>query len=157
MRWSEWKSHITQGSNSRENQFAQDYIEKTITQLGEFHNIKDSNINVILMIQNEGTKLIFIPRKIDTYISHLLNCSIVYGSNISHTLTKKFLIQEYNYQDSEFKNDIQASNFDIKILEYHPNNILPGTVILTTSQKHARDLGQTLRKIHGKNIEVLIQ
>lgn len=41
--------------------------------------------------------------------------------------------------------------------EYHPGIVKPGTIILTTSQKHARDIGQALRKIHGKNTEVLIQ
>lgn len=148
---------MPQDNTSRENLFAQDYIQKSVNKLGEFHNIKNTNINVILMIQNEGSKLIFIPRKINAYITHLLDTSIAYGSNISHTLTKKFLIQEYNYQDGEFESENLVSNFDIKIFEYHPNNILPGTVILTTSQKHARDLGQSLRKIHGKNREILIQ
>ena len=42
-------------------------------------------------------------------------------------------------------------------MEYHPDIINTGTVILTTSQKHARDNGQVLRKLHGKNMEILIQ
>lgn len=42
-------------------------------------------------------------------------------------------------------------------MEYHVGSIKPGTVILTTSMKHARDIGQELRRIYGKNIEVLIQ
>ncbi len=45
----------------------------------------------------------------------------------------------------------------ITYTEYHPDIITAGTIILTTSQKHARDIGQVLRKLHGKKIEILIQ
>jgi hypothetical protein len=58
-------------------------------------------------------------------------------------------MREYGYTEDNFI--VSGTIFceqSIKNVEYHPSIVIAGTVILTTSQKHARDLGQVLRKIH---------
>lgn len=90
----------------------------------------------------------------------LLDNSLAYGTNISLPQTKIFMEQEFGYKGNELfiaKKEEKIQSKMILVAEYHPGIIKPGTVILTTSQKNARDIGQALRKIHGKNIEVLIQ
>lgn len=89
----------------------------------------------------------------------ILNGALAFGTHISLPQTKSFLIKEYGYLESEFDEikPIITSQAKIVYSEYHPNLVRPGTVILTTSQKHARDIGHALRKIHGQNTEILIQ
>lgn len=90
-------------------------------------------------------------------ISSLITGSTSYGINISRPETGSFLMREYGIDKTTIK---QSGNQAIKTLshiQYHAGVVQPGTVILTTSLRHARDLGSELRKIHGKNTEVLIQ
>jgi DNA polymerase III epsilon subunit family exonuclease len=157
--WAIWKSQNDSNSQTRECQMQWEYIESSLSILSQFHAISNTNNNIVININNEKTKITYIPRNIKTIISPLLSNATAYGINISLPQTKLFLESEYGYTENEF---IQAPIESIpkKIItqiEYHPGTVQAGTVILTTSQKHARDLGQVLRKIHGKNIEILIQ
>jgi hypothetical protein len=84
--------------------------------------------------------------------------ALAYGVNISQPETSRFLTREYGLDISKIQSLLSTQT--LKYLthrQYHTGVIQPGTVILTTSLKHARDLGSELRKIHGKNTEVLIQ
>jgi len=80
-----------------------------------------------------------------------------YGINISKPETGSFLEREYGFVTQTIK---QSNNQTIKSfthITYHAGTVIAGTVILTTSLKHARDLGSELRKMHGKHINILIQ
>lgn len=157
--WKTWKSEHEINTQIREHQILMEYIESSIRTFSKYHSIGDNNTNVTINITNEKTKITYIPRSIQKNISPLLEDSLAYGINISLPQTEAFLEREYGYLKNEF-GTVQTTSHPKKIItqiEYHPGVIQAGTVILTTSQKHARDLGQALRKIHGKNMEILIQ
>jgi hypothetical protein len=157
--WKTWKSEHEINTQIREHQMLMEYIESSIRTFSKYHSIGDNNTNVTINITNEKTKITYIPRSIQENIFPLLEDSLAYGINISLPQTEAFLEREYGYLKSEFEKT-QITSQPKKIItqiEYHPGVIQAGTVILTTSQKHARDLGQALRKIHGKNTEILIQ
>ncbi|MBX9809169.1 hypothetical protein K2X92_02145, partial [Candidatus Gracilibacteria bacterium] len=157
MSWKNWKDTHS-NIEGRETILAIEYIEKCIYQFAMYHNRGDDNRNIILTIMNEKTKITFIPRSIEKYITSLLNSSISYGSNISLPQTRAFIMREYGYVEDDFvSNEVFHAEHNIKYMEYHPSTIVAGSIILTTSQKNARDIGQVLRKIHGKNIDILIQ
>ncbi len=156
--WKTWKE-MNQLSFSRENNMNREYIEISIQTLMRYHTFADTNLNATLNIANEKTKITYIPRSVKAIMKPFLKGSTAYGVNICQSQTKAFLIREYGYISAEFTENQYQTPAQTKIIqaEYHPGIIKPGTVILTTSQKHARDLGQVLRKIHGKNTEILIQ
>lgn len=87
----------------------------------------------------------------------LLDGALTYGVNLSGTETGSFLTREYALDISKIQHAQTPTLKHIPHSEYHAGVIQPGTVILTTSLKHARDLGSELRKIHGKNTNILIQ
>ena len=149
--WESSRGEITKNTNS---------LEKSIAILIEYHTYRDNNNNCILTIQKTETELTLIPRHIQEYIKPLLLNATAYGNNIWYPQTKEFLIREYGYRESDFdslKWTKVAHRHHIEYREYHGDIVPSGAVILTTSQKHARDIGQELRKIYGKNREILIQ
>lgn len=88
----------------------------------------------------------------------ILNGATAYGINISRRETLSFLMREYGLCSRELPiANLQLPASRLIHITYHPGSIQPGTVIITTSLKHARDLGSELRKIHGKHINILIQ
>lgn len=72
----------------------------------------------------------------------LLDGGLGYGINISLPQTRSFLMREYGYTKEAFENihPVMKSEKKLSYTEYHPDIITAGTVILTTSQKHARDI-----------------
>ncbi|NRH20514.1 hypothetical protein HOO68_00510 [Candidatus Gracilibacteria bacterium] len=156
--WKKWKA-INNQIASREMRKNIEHIDYAIEIFSVYHTYQSENINITLNINLEKTKITLIPRSVKVLMTPILKGAIGYGINIMFPQTKGFLIREYGYTPEEFsdsKNEVQSKT-KIKYIEYHPDIIIPGTVILTTSQKHARDIGQDLRKVHGKNIEILIQ
>lgn len=85
----------------------------------------------------------------------ILNGALAFGTHISLPQTKSFLIREYGYTESEFDGIQSFTQSQAKIVYsgYHPNWVRPWTVILTTSQKHARDIGKELRKFMVKRMK----
>ncbi len=156
--WKTWKE-ANGISFSREIVASIEYIETSIALLTQYHTFWDTNLNFTLNIANEKTKITFIPRSVKKQLSPILKGSLAYGVNVAFPQTEAFLMREYGYTSNEcIKNHARVVSWTTVVpIEYHPGLINGGTVILTTSQKHARDLGQVLRKIHGKNVEVLIQ
>ncbi len=156
--WKTWKWN-NDLSISREVQSNIDYIDQSIEVLSRYHHLQQSNINTILTINEEKTKINLIPRDVAYLIGPTLVGSLAYGVNISLPETRGFLIREYwlNEKDTLILSPSTKDTTRIIHAEYHAGIVQPGTVILTTSLKHARDLGQELRKIHGKNTNILIQ
>jgi hypothetical protein len=156
--WKMWKE-MNQSSPSRESRLYIEYIETSLQIFTRYHTFADTNLNITLNITSEKTKITYIPRSVKAFMKPLLRSSLAYGVNITLPQTESFLIREYGYTSEEFTRGQSPIQQKTKITqaEYHPGTIKPGTVILTTSQKHARDLGQVLRKIHGSNVEILIQ
>jgi hypothetical protein len=87
----------------------------------------------------------------------LLDGSTSYGINISRPETSAFLMREYGLNTPTVQPSNRPTVQHLTHIQYHAGIVQSGSVILTTSLKHARDLGQDLRKIHGKNINILIQ
>lgn len=156
--WKKWKK-IYQEVATREIEENITYIDDSIGILSQYHTFSEENINITLNINNEKTKITLIPKSVKNLMEPILEWAIGYGINITLPQTKWFLMREYGYASKEFgytKNGLQSKTKIIHT-EYHADIVKSGTVILTTSQKHARDIGQDLRKIYGKNIEILIQ
>lgn len=157
--WTNWKNEHKSNA-TREQQIQREYIEFCTGIFGTYHSIGDSNTNIILTIQEEKTRITLIPNSVINSLSEIMSGSTLYGVNISFPETREFLMREYDINTWTIITESQGSTTDtsrIIYAEYHAGVVQSGTVILTTSQKHARDLGQELRKIHGKNMEILIQ
>ena len=155
--WESWKTE-NQRDISREIRANIEYIESSLPLLMRYHSIQESNMGIILNINDEKTKITLIPRSVANLMRPILDSSLAYGVNISFPENRDFLVREYEIDTAQ----LQAPNSKLQTphithTEYHAGVVRPGTVILTTSQKHARDIGQELRKIHGKNTEILIQ
>ena len=135
------------------------YIDQSVWILVKYHTFLENNSNIILNINEGKTKITLIPRDVKKLMKPILNGALAFGTHISLPQTKSFLIREYGYTESEFDGIQSFTQSQAKIVYsgYHPNWVRPWTVILTTSQKHARDIGKELRKIHGKENEILIQ
>jgi DNA polymerase III epsilon subunit family exonuclease len=151
---------------SKKIQLHRDHIQQCLSIFDSYHNYGDTNTNIIININQGKTKVTLIPQSVTRIMSPLLERSIAYWYQLSGTQTAWFLKREYGYNIDELINingQIHQTNTSeihercSHHMEYHVSSIKPGTVILTTSMKHARDLGQELRKIYGKNTEVLIQ
>ncbi len=160
--WKDWKNTQLKDTEhiSREVEINKEYIERTIGLLVNYHIKYDTNYNITLNINDEKTKIMLLPRSVKKFMKNSLSGSLCYGVNISFPETRSFLIREYGIDKSMFsilETQPKPKNSHLNYTEYHAGIVKTGTVILTTSQKHARDIGQVLRKIHGKNIEVLIQ
>lgn len=156
--WNKWKTSNNL-TYSRETQIKTDYIEFCLNTLFQYHTYGSENINITLNINLEKTKITLIPKSVKDLMEPILQWSLGYGIKINKTQIQEFLIREYGYKKDEFQNSIleEKINTILEYREYHSDIIKPWTIILTTSQKHARDLWQELRKIHGKKIEILIQ
>jgi DNA polymerase III epsilon subunit family exonuclease len=154
--WTTWKVE-NWANHPRKTALDIEYIDQCISHLMRYHNIWDTNTTVILSIHETKTKITFIPRSVAGMMRPLLDGSTSYGINISRPETSAFLMREYGLNTPT----VQPSNYPtiqhLTHIQYHAGIVHPGSVILTTSLKHARDLGQDLRKIHGKNINILIQ
>lgn len=157
--WRIWKQNNNWMIITSEIQNNIEYIHRSIWILVKYHTILDNNSNIILNINEGKTKITLIPRNVKMMMKPILNGALAFGTHISLPQTKSFLIKEYGYFESDFDEIKPIITSQAKILysEYHPNLARAWTVLLTTSQKHARDIGQALRKIYGQNTEILIQ
>lgn len=156
--WKKWKK-IHQETKIREMEKNIEYIEYSIWILTQYHTFSEGNVNITININNEKSKITLIPKSVKHLMEPVLKWAMGYGINITLPQIQWFLIREYGYSKEEFQYPKIEIYSKTKLIhsEYHADIIKPGTVILTTSQKHARDIGQDLRKIHGKNMEILIQ
>ncbi len=156
-RWQEYREMTGDMTLSRQEQIDLSYIERSIALLIRYHTIRDTNTNMILSILESGTRVTYIPRSVIDTLSPILDWATVYGPHIWLRESRDFLVREYGIKSEGFASSQHQITRSMEHIQYHANTIQSGSVILTTSLKHARDLGQELRKIHGKNIDILIQ
>ncbi len=156
-RWKQWK-YENQIQHPRNIALNIEYIDRCVYLFLNYHNIWDTNTNIALSIHEEKTRITFILRSVVDIMEPILNGATAYGINISRRETLSFLMREYGLCSRELPiANLQLPASRLIHITYHPGSIQPGTVIITTSLKHARDLGSELRKIHGKHINILIQ
>lgn len=96
------------------------------------------------MIQDDETRIHLIPRSVQFIITPLLTGSISYGSRMIGPSVSGFLEREYGIETSDIR-EITPLREDhtLPTLEYRGysvRHVRAGSVILTTSQKQARDL-----------------
>jgi DNA polymerase III epsilon subunit family exonuclease len=158
--WKEWKKHSESDSKnqkSRKTKIDIEYIENCITILIRYHTIWDADTNMILSIQEGKTKITYIHRSVSDIMHPLTAGYTLYGIHISRPETSGFLMREYGLDISHIQSSNRAISIYLTHWEYDTKDTKAGTVILTTSLKHARDIGSELRQIYGKSMNILIQ
>jgi DNA polymerase III epsilon subunit-like protein len=156
-RWKQWKDE-NKIQHPRNILLNIEYIDRCIYLFLNYHNIWDGNTNITLSIHEERARITFIPRSVIEMMEPILHGATAYGVNISRRETLAFLVREYGLYSGELPiANLQLPASRLIHMTYHPGTIQAWTVIITTSLKHARDLGSELRKIHGKHINILIQ
>jgi DNA polymerase III epsilon subunit-like protein len=158
--WKEWKKHSeseSKNQKSRKTKIDIEYIENCITILIRYHTIWDADTNMILSIQEGKTKITYIHRSVSDIMYPLTTGSTLYGIHISRPETSGFLMREYGLDISKIWSSNRNTSTYLTHWEYDTKDTQAGTVILTTSLKHARDIGSELRRIYGKSINILIQ
>ncbi len=100
-----WKTYKSEHQNHhpREVQLNIEYIDRSIARLSSYHNIWDTNTNIILSIHEERTRLTFIPRRVSEMMQPLLDGSTSYGINIYRPMTHDFLSREYGLDSQTIK------------------------------------------------------
>ncbi len=135
---------------------------------------KDDNISIILSIQKESTRINVIPRNVRTHISHFFSLYwepiYGYGTSISGEIMQKFIREEI-FSDFDVKHPsretiphhrliVRKADDEISNLITDSNKLDEGAshIILTTSLKHIRDIGTSLRKAYRwVEIDIFIQ
>jgi DNA polymerase III epsilon subunit-like protein len=126
-------------------------IEKPLLSLIDFALYKQDNIGTIIHIQESGTTIHLIPRDISLqfeYRINLLNTDQLsgYGYGINGPILRRFLKSECGLHGSSEPLDKDYTKIAQLSLYNENEEVLPGSVILTTSQKHIREIGKNLKK-----------
>lgn len=153
-----WKLYLSKYQPTkmpREAQMLIESLSRSISILVGVHSQADTNRNIIINIAEE-VSVQYIPRDVSMVIRPILKKSIAYGVALNGEKTQSFIEKECGIQLFDSL-EVPHESKIIRYQEYHVDMIRAGTVILTTSQKHARDMWQELRKYHGKDMQILIQ
>lgn len=109
---------------------------------------------VILQIEKNSLKLSYIPRSVQSTIADILASwdeKVLYGTGIHGNKVKAFLSHEaaiHNIIGWESKKYLQV--WEDKIIELKKEWNLWGTVILSTSMRHIREIGKSLSTTENK-------
>lgn len=149
--YNEWKSKRTIWT--RREKLLMKIIEQSIGWLLRFHLIQDTT-GAIIEIQHNCLSISLIPRDVREETRGLLafyNNVILYGTGLSGPKVQHFLESEVgiitevqNYLEGQEGHDFIIDSQAIHNLATLWN--LGGTVILTTSAKHIREIGRSLEK-----------
>jgi DNA polymerase III epsilon subunit family exonuclease len=141
--WKNWRNTF-QPVHSREERILT-FLDKQIPYLISFHKI-DMSVWMILSITESGTKCHYIPRSVWDSVSmmfhHAKKNLIAYGYGIDTPIIQGFLDRETGIDVS----DIISFHGQKTMLFTDWSNMIPGTVILTTSMKHIREIWKNLQK-----------
>lgn len=128
-------------------------IDRSIEWLLMFHRI-ESSLWAIIEIQNNNLTVSLIPREVQKDISKLLswyNNVILYGTWLWWSKIHEFLKNEAWIIGNIGNTSVIQEDKHIKVNPYIQKELtkswdIGGTVILTTSAKHIRELGKSLEK-----------
>ena len=142
-----WKK--SQKETTRREKHIRQRLEKFIQELIHFHSLKEKKSS-ILTIKDDSLSLVLIPndtreRIINFFENQKKKDITLYSPWVAGPIMTKFLENEYGIGKIS-EPEIKVWDKNIIIDEYVISKVGGGTVILTTSMKHAREIGKELQK-----------